>query len=89
MRRPADPKVVSRLKRSREEVNFAPACRVRGKQTGLDLLEKHGPIDSDVRPVRAWISSPTIAPEDLFAIMSRRSHTRRHASGWIQCTMLV
>lgn len=60
MRRPADPKVVTRLKRTSQEVNFIPARRVRGKQTGREL-----------RPIRAWITSPTIDPEDAFAITFR------------------
>ena len=70
MCRPADPKVVTRLKRTSQEVNFIPACRVLGKQTGRELYDRRGG-HCTLRPIRAWITSPTIDPEDAFAITFR------------------
>ena len=49
-------------------MNFIPACRVRGKQTGRELYDRGY---CTLRPIRAWITSPTIDPEDAFAITFR------------------
>ena len=70
LRRPADPKVVTRLKRTWQEVDLIPDCRVRGKQTGRELYYRRGGVCT-LRPIRAWITSPTIDPEDAFAITFR------------------